>query len=967
MSDAEGASSSTSAFVTTLIVNGVIATVFVWLFLTLRPKQQRVYQPRSLTDIKTIPESERTEEVPSGYFDWVPYLLTKPHSYLIQHASIDGYLFLRYISIFGGISLIGCFILFPILLPVNATNGYNLEGFELLAFSNVSNKNRFFAHVFLSWIFFGLIIFIIYRELYYYVTLRHSIQTSPLYDGLLSSRSIILTDLQGDFCSEPELNERFLNVSQVFLARDLSTLHELVKERAQLANKYESTLNGVITKSVKKKLKADKKGEKVAEGTTNLDQPQNDLETYIPLKKRPKHRLSKIPILNICLSEKVDTLDYSVKHISELNEKIGTEQESWEDNNTVGSAFIEFKTQYDAQRAYQSIPYLFDKDIYDSALIGYGPDDVIWESTSMNRKTRKVKRLGGNTILTLMIIFWAIPVAVVGCISNINFLTDKVPFLRFIDNMPDVLMGVITGLLPTILLALLMSLVPVFIKKVAMMTGALTRQEIELYCHAWYYAFQVVQVFIVVTLASSASSTVTDIIDEPDSAMTLLAQNLPKASNFYIAYFLLQGLTVPSGALLQVVALILSKVLGRVLDKTPRQKWARYNTLSQPSWGVVYPVLELLVCIFITYSIIAPIILVFSTVALGFFFLAYLYNLTYVMSFSYDLRGRNYPRALFQVFVGLYLAEICLIGLFIMAKTWGPLVLEAVFLAATALAHIYFKRRFIPLFDAVPLSAIRYARGEEGSYYPAKDQGLNEIQVEGKKLAENILSEDRNGVFQETTKQDLQRVNMLPDEYEDSLENDSKSNNGNGTISGSSKQNPSTFVNDSEQFHKTKVPPQIPPPEVHQEERDPNIIVNRADAGQVISDVKGYPINAPEEQLGLPSDLIRPKSIVARCKLFFQPQKYYDFAIVRQTLPYVFNDVIRYDLEYLETAFTEPCVREKEPIIWCARDPMGLSHQQISIASASGVDVRDDFAGYDETGKTTYSNSPPDYEMIAKK
>ncbi|CDO93220.1 unnamed protein product [Kluyveromyces dobzhanskii CBS 2104] len=967
MSSTGSESSSTSAFVSTLIVNGVIAAIFVWLFLTLRPKNKRVYQPRSLTDIKTIPESERTEEVPPGYFNWIPFLLTKPHSYLIQHAGVDGYLFLRYLSIFAAISILGCFLLFPILLPVNATNGHNLEGFELLAFSNVTNKNRFYAHVFLSWIFFGFIVFIIYRELYYYVTLRHSIQTTPLYDGLLSSRTVILTDLQGDFCSETQLNERFLNVSQVVLARNLSELQKLVEDRTKTANKYESTLNSVITKSVGMKIKADKKGENVTEGTTNMDQPQDDLETYIPMKKRPKHRLSKIPILNIFTSKKVDTLDYSVKHISELNDKIRTDQDSWEDNETVGTAFVEFKSQYDAQRAYQSIPYLFDKSAYDRALIGYGSDDINWQNTNLSRSARRSKRIGGNTILTLMIIFWAIPVAVVGCISNINFLTEKVPFLKFINNMPDVLMGIITGLLPTVLLALLMSLVPVFIKKVAVLSGALTRHESELYCHAWYYAFQVVQVFLVVTLASSASSTVTQIIDDPSSAMSLLAENLPKASNFYIAYFLLQGLAIPSGALLQAVPLILSKVLGRVLDKTPRQKWNRYNTLNAPSWGVAYPVMELLVCIFITYSIISPIILVFSSLALGFFFIAYLYNLTYVMKFSYDLRGRNYPRALFQVFVGLYLAEVCLIGLFVMAKTWGPVVLEAVFLAATALAHIYFKRRFIPLFDAVPLSAIEYSRGETDSYYPAKDQGLKEIQVEGKKLADNILSEDKNGVFQETTKQDLQRVNMLPDDYEDSLEEESKSNNGNGTISGSSKHNPNTFVGESEQFHKTKVPPEIPPQDVHQRERDPNAIVNEADAGLVLSDVKGYPVNDPEEQLGLPSDIVKPKSIMARTKLFFQPWVYYDFAIVRQTLPYVFNDVVKYDLVYLETAFTDPCVTDKEPVIWCAKDPMGLSHQQITIAAASDVDVRDDFTGYDEKGRTTFSNSPPDYEMIAKK
>lgn len=237
--------------------------------------------------------------------------------------------------------------------------------------------------------------------------------------------------------------------------------------------------------------------------------------------------------------------------------------------------------------------------------------------------------------------------------------------------MPDVLMGIITGLAPSIALAILMSLVPPFITKLGKLSGCVTLQDTDLYCQAWYYAFEVVEVFLVTTAASSASSTVDAIIKKPGSAMTLLASYLPRSSNFYITYFLLQGLTVPSGMLFQVVNLVLSKILGRFLDSTPRQKWNRYNTLSTPTMGVIYPTIEVLVCIYICYSIIAPILLFFSTFTLILLYVAYLYNLNYVLGFSFDLKGRNYPKALFQIFVGIYLSEVCLLGLFIMGQDLG--------------------------------------------------------------------------------------------------------------------------------------------------------------------------------------------------------------------------------------------------------------------------------------------------------
>jgi Calcium-dependent channel, 7TM region, putative phosphate len=53
---------------------------------------------------------------------------------------------------------------------------------------------------------------------------------------------------------------------------------------------------------------------------------------------------------------------------------------------------------------------------------------------------------------------------------------------------------------------------------------------------------QVVQVFLVTTLSSAVSKAIQPILDNPGSVTTLLATNLPLASNFYIYYFILQGL-----------------------------------------------------------------------------------------------------------------------------------------------------------------------------------------------------------------------------------------------------------------------------------------------------------------------------------------------------------------------------------------------------------------------------------------
>lgn len=127
--------------------------------------------------------------------------------------------------------------------------------------------------------------------------------------------------------------------------------------------------------------------------------------------------------------------------------------------------------------------------------------------------------------------------------------------------------------------------------------GDPSQAAIELTTQNFYFGFQVVQVFLVVTLTSAASSTATKIVEDPMQAPNLLATNLPKSSNFYISYIVLQGLSFSSGALLQIGGLIIGKILGKLLDSTPRKMYTRWSSLAGLGWGTVFPVVTLLAVI----------------------------------------------------------------------------------------------------------------------------------------------------------------------------------------------------------------------------------------------------------------------------------------------------------------------------------------------------------------------------------
>ena len=104
----------------------------------------------------------------------------------------------------------------------------------------------------------------------------------------------------------------------------------------------------------------------------------------------------------------------------------------------------------------------------------------------------------------------------------------------------------------------------------------------------------------------------------------------------------------------------------------------------------------------VTFAVIAPLVLFWATIALGLFYLAYRYNLLFVSDTAVDTQGLFYPRALKQLFVGIYLAEICMVGMFAVSKAIGPCVLMAAFLVFTILFQISLGNALGPLLYSLP-------------------------------------------------------------------------------------------------------------------------------------------------------------------------------------------------------------------------------------------------------------------------
>lgn len=295
--------------------------------------------------------------------------------------------------------------------------------------------------------------FLIGRESLFAIRLKQTFHLLPGVASRLASRTVIFTSVPKEYLTEAAIRDVFPQVAGVWFAQDTKELEELVDERNKAANKLESGIIKLSKMATQKKLKAEKKGGSQAE-----EDPQH----WVDAKKRPMHRLKFFGLFG----KKVDTIDWSHSRLEDLNPKVEKSQVAHFQGHTtpVPAVFIEFTNVAAAEAAFFSTK-IGKAGSFKARAIGSRPEEVIWKNLSKSNSSRLAMTIAAIAIIVLMIIFWIPITAFIGALSNINSLTNRVAFLSFINDIPPVILGLVTGLLPTILLAVCLVLVPIIMRR----------------------------------------------------------------------------------------------------------------------------------------------------------------------------------------------------------------------------------------------------------------------------------------------------------------------------------------------------------------------------------------------------------------------------------------------------------------------------------------------------------------------
>jgi hypothetical protein len=155
------------------------------------------------------------------------------------------------------------------------------------------------------------------------------------------------------------------------------------------------------------------------------------VDRFVLQKKRPTWKQGFLGLLG-----KKMTLESSPVYIREHNEQLDRLRQNPEQYDHTNTAFLRFSSQAEAH-AFARLVSSTDKSLrlVDSS-IEVVPEDVEWSNLAINPYQRKIRKIISWSLTIGLIIIWAIPVAFVGLVSNVDTLCTTAPFLAWICDLP---------------------------------------------------------------------------------------------------------------------------------------------------------------------------------------------------------------------------------------------------------------------------------------------------------------------------------------------------------------------------------------------------------------------------------------------------------------------------------------------------------------------------------------------------
>ncbi|GAX10876.1 hypothetical protein FisN_31Hh085 [Fistulifera solaris] len=377
------------------------------------------------------------------------------------------------------------------------------------------------------------------------------------------------------------------------------------------------------------------------------------------------------------------------------------------DGEYYSGGFVSFRTLSLKYAALQMLHH--DTPFMMSVAEAPDPQDVFWANVGRENKELQIGKLLSRAASVGICLLWTIPMAFFATLSTVEGLKEQFQFVEDAIEAFPALEPILQQLAP-LLVVMFNSLLPAILEMLSMWEGPVSGSVVEALTFSKLAAFMIIQTFFVTAISGAILEEIKKLVEDPLSAIDLLATSLPAQSTFFVQLAFVGTVTGLAFENIRIIPLALAYVrrfVGpRVTKKQRQTSYYFFRPLADPSefehasnmaqFSVLY------FMIFMVYQSIAPLTCFFLGVCFMVMRPAFLHQFVYIYPTLPDSGGRIWINFIRIIMVCMTVAQLTLVGLMGLKKAGIATPLMAPLIICTILFNAYLQQQHFRVAEYLP-------------------------------------------------------------------------------------------------------------------------------------------------------------------------------------------------------------------------------------------------------------------------
>ena len=224
-----------------------------------------------------------------------------------------------------------------------------------------------------------------------------------------------------------------------------------------------------------------------------------------------------------------------------------------------------------------------------SEYLGSEIGNILYPNLGLSWTEAQIRRFLMWSFCLILAIVWTIPIGMTALLAQLDALARVVGIEEVTQSTPSWALGLLQGVLPPICTSILITTYGAILRMAIGWQKLPTVTAIELDFQQLYFLFLFTHLFITTSISSGVVRFLAQTVNSASTVPMTLAQNLPKASNYYVSYVPMQAFLFGALTLLRLPQFG-QLLFSRLRRYSPRKQLSHSQRTELVQWGRIYPV-----------------------------------------------------------------------------------------------------------------------------------------------------------------------------------------------------------------------------------------------------------------------------------------------------------------------------------------------------------------------------------------